>query len=247
MPTVGNIVDELHKARLLCPTYGPTYSMVGRIEKFILGENCGAERIRKAFRLAPCNPVTCFYAGYVDFLQGQYEDCIEKFDRAVRLDSRFFGNVIDIYINHLSRPHLAISSAGDDICRLSHVANVLEDMQYRDLAEQTRQKIKNLLEAECSQPSANASAFVCLAEIYKKQQDNKAAVEYYRRALALDYGQVNWRLALTKLLIEMGKIPEAMHQAQICLQLQPQSKEAQQFVTDLAVHPAVLNDGKLAP
>ncbi|MFB0525743.1 MAG: hypothetical protein ACETVZ_09375, partial [Phycisphaerae bacterium] len=68
-----------------------------------------------------------------------------------------------------------------------------------------------------------------------------------RRALALDYGQVGWRLDLARLLIEMGKIPEAMRQARICLQLRPQSKSAEKLVANLSVHPAAFDKEKQEP
>jgi len=247
MPTVGDIVDEFHKARALCPTYGPIYSIVGQIEKFILNNDAGAERIRKGFRLAPCDPTACFVAGYLDVLEGKHQDCIEKFERAVQLDGGLFGHVINIYINDLSRPDLAISAAGDDIGRLSHVANILQDMQYNDIAEQTWEKIKDLLKARCSEPGASASAFVSLANIYRREHDNEAAIDCYSYALALDYGQVGWRLDLARLLMETGKVPEAMRQAKICLQLRPESKAAENLIADLSVHPAAFDKEKQAP
>lgn len=240
--SVRDIVDEFHKARMLCPTFGATYCILGQLEKFILGDPGGAERIRKGFRLAPCDPTVCFVAGYLDVVEGRSEDCIEKFKRAVQLDGSLFKDVVGIYINHLSRPYLAISTAGDDIGRLSHVANVLEDMQYNDLMEQTWEKIKDLLRANCSQPDAPASAFASLANIYRKQQDNEAAIEYYRRALALNYGQVHWRFTLAKLLAKMERIPEAVHETRICLRLRPQFKAAEKFIADLSVHPAAFSE-----
>lgn len=147
MPTVRNIVGEFHKACALCPPYGPPYSVVGQIEKFVLNDNAGAEKIRRGFRLAPSDPVTCFVAGRLDVLEGKTQEAISKFEKAVQLDGHLFKDVVDIYINHLSRPHLAISAAGDDIGRLNHVINVFDDMQYIDLAEQARKKIQSLLEA----------------------------------------------------------------------------------------------------
>ena len=241
MPTVRNIVDDFHKARVICPTYGPTYSIVGQIEKFVLNDNSGAERIRKGFRLAPCSPTACFVAGYLDVAEGKNEDCIEKFQKAMQLDRGLFGQVVNIYVNHLSRPHLAILAAGDDIGRLSHVANVLEDMQYNDLAGQTREKIKDLLEVKCSQPDAPASALISLGNIYRKQQDSEEAIKCYRRALMLDYGQVYWRLELAELLAKTERIPEALREAQICRQLRPQLKTAENLVMKFSVNPAVFD------
>jgi len=242
MPTIHDIVAEFHKALIVCPTHGPTYSIVGQIEKLILNDDSGAERIRKGFRLAPCDPVACFVAGWLDVMEGKTQDCIAKFERAVQLDVNVFYvyDVVGIYVKQLSRPHLAISVAGDDIGRLTHVANVLEDMQYSDLAEETREKIRGLLEAKCSEPGTPGSVFAHLGSIYSKQQNNEAAIECYRQALAREYSQVYWRLELAKLLVKMEEIPEAMYEAKICLQLRPQLKAAETFVADLSVHPAVL-------
>jgi len=244
MSSVRDIVDEFHKVCTLCPTYGPTYSIVGRIEKFVLDDNSGAESIRKGFRLAPCDPTACFIAGYLDVLEGKTEDCIVKFQRAVELDSGMFKDVVNIYINHLSRPRLAIFAAGNDIMWLRHVAKILKDMQYTDLSEQVQLKIENLLKARCLQPNTPAQELVYQASIYRKRQDNEAALQCYRRALALDYGRVDWRLDLAKILVEMGKIAEAMREAQICLQIRPQSKAAKKIVADLSIHPAIFDKEK---
>lgn len=247
MPTIHDIVAEFHKALTVCPTHGPTYSIVGQIEKLILNDDSGAERIRKGFRLAPCDPAACFVAGWLDVEEGKTQDCIAKFEKAVQLDGSLFGDVVDIYVNQLSRPHLAISVAGDDIGWLIHVANVLEDMQYSDLAEETREKIKSLLEAKCSEPDTPGSVFVHLGNIYSKQQNNEAAIECYRQALAREYNQVSWRLELVKLLIKIEEMPEAMTEAKICLRLRPQFKAAETLVADLSVHPAVLAEEIASP
>jgi len=246
-PTIHDIVAEFYKALRVCPTHGPTYSIVGQIEKLILNDDSGAERIRKGFRLAPCDPVACFVAGWLDILEGKTQDCIAKFERAVQLDSNLFKDVVDIYVNQLSRPHLAISVAGDDIGWLTHVANVLDDMQYNDLAAETREKIRDLLEAKCSEPGTPGSVFARLGNIYSKQDNNKAAVECYRQALAREYNQVYWRLELAKLLVKIEEIPEAMCEAKICLRLRPQFKAAETFVADLSVHPAVLAEEITSP
>jgi len=242
MLTIHDIVAEFHKALIVCPTHGPTYSIVGQIEKLILNDDSGAERIRKGFRLAPCDPVACFVAGWLDVTEGKTQDCIAKFGKVVQLDNSLFKDVVDIYVNQLSRPHLAISVAGDDIGRLTHVANVLEDMQYNDLAAETREKIRGLLEVKCTEPGTPGSVFAHLGNIYDKQDNNKAAVECYRQALAREYNQLYWRLELAKLLVKIEEIPEAMCEAKICLRLRPQFKAAEKFVADLSVHPTVLDE-----
>ena len=237
MPLARDIVSELNKAIVLCPTYGPSYSLAGQIEKFTLHNDAGVKKIRKGFKLAPCDPIACFVAGQLDVLEGKTEDSVTKFEKSVRIDGGLFKDVVNIYINHLSRPHLAISAAGNNISRLRYVASVLEDMQYSDLAEQSRAKAKKLLEIKCSQADASAGDFTSLANIYGKQQNYEEAIVCYRRALELDYGQVHWRYTLAKLLAETDRIPEALHEARICVRLRPQFKAAKKLVAELSVDP----------
>jgi tetratricopeptide (TPR) repeat protein len=238
MEFVHRIVGELDNARLLCPTYGATYCVVGQLKKFALGDPRGAEHIRKGFKLAPCDPTACFVAGLLDIEEQQIEASFEKFSRAVELDGRFFQGVVNTYVNHAGRPDLAVAIAGDDSGRLSYVANALADMQeHKDIVQKAQARVVELLKERCSGPDAPASALASLANIYAKENNNGAAIEHYRRALALDYSQVQWRLALARLLAETDKIPEAIHEARICLRLRPQFKAAERLIEELSVLP----------
>jgi len=245
MEFVHRIVDELHNTRTLCPTYGATYCVLGQLEKFTLGDPNGAERIRKGFQLAPCDPTACFVTGLLDVEEQQIDASFEKFSRAIELDGRFFQGVADVYINHVDRPDLAVAIAGDNTGWLSHVANALADTEeHGDLVERTQAKVIDLLKARCQEPDAPAWAFASLANIYRKENDNEAAVEHYRRALALDYGQVYWRFALARLLAETEQIPDAIHEARICLRLQPQMNAAKKLIEDLSVLPGAMSEDK---
>jgi tetratricopeptide (TPR) repeat protein len=246
-PIVSEIVDGFYRACIICPTYGPSYSVVGQIEKFILKQNRGAENIRKGFYLAPSDPISCFVAGKLDILEGKIKDSIPKFEKAVQLDGSLFESIVDIYVYHLSRPGLALSAAGDNIDRLNHVATVFDDMQYLDLAAQARDKIKKLLELRCDEPDTPGLVFAQLGNIYSRQDNNEQAAECYRLALAREYSQVYWRMELANLLLKMNRVQEAMNEAKICLQLRPQFKAAENLVADLSIHPAMLAQKEPAP
>ncbi|MCJ7674310.1 MAG: hypothetical protein MUO33_04050, partial [Sedimentisphaerales bacterium] len=62
--------------------------------------------------------------------------------------------------------------------------------------------------------------------------------DYYRRALALDYGQVYWRFSLARLLAEANRIDEAIREARICLRLRPEFEAAKKLIADLSVRQA---------
>ena len=233
------IVQQLHQARLLCPTFGATHCVAGQLEYFVLNEtDAGLQHIRDGYRLAPYDATTCFVAALLDVQQENWEDSLEKFNRCLTLNSRLITDVLDVYVHQANRPDLAVALAINNIGWLGKVARLLsESGRNEELAQQARNQVTVLLEEKCSQPDAPAFALASLASICVRQDDYESAVAYYRRALAQDYGQVQWRLALARSLSQIEKIPEALHEAKIVLRLRPQMGSAQKLVQDLSVKP----------
>jgi tetratricopeptide (TPR) repeat protein len=235
------IVEELHQASALCPTLGSTYCVAGQIEKFILDRPDGAEHIRTGFALAPCDPTACFIAGLLDVQEGKLDASAEKFQRAVLLDSRLFGEVATLYVHQANRPDLALALAAGDTSRLLHVAGLLNGLaEHQELAVRARTEAIALLKERCEKPDAPAGALASLASLYSQEKNYQASADYYRRALALDYSQVGWRFSLAQALARMGRAEEAMHEARICLRLRPQMGAAEKLIADLSVHPDAL-------
>lgn len=237
LPQVRSLVDQLHAAIQLCPTFGPAYTLAGRIEESVLADDNGADKIRKGFQLAPSDPTACFEAALLDIREGKIEAAVRKFEKAVQSDSSLFKYVVDIYLNELSRPHLAIAAAGNSIMRLDYMIMVLEEMQYDDLAARTAQKLHRLLQQRCLHEDVSAGDFALLAKICRTRQLNEQAVQYYHRALDLDYGQVHWRFTLARLLAKMNRTSDAMQEARICLRLKPRFDPAKKLIDELSVNP----------
>lgn len=244
MVFVHRIVDELHKARAICPTFGATYCVVGQLERFVLNDPNGADRIRKGYQLAPCDPMACFIAGLQDVEEGDIEASFTKLKKAVRLDRGLFYDVASLYVDRLDRPDLAIMIADRDIGRLDQVADILtHNDRYQSLAEETRTKVINILKAECEKSDASTGVLISLAKIYRGQENKEKAIELYCRALAQDYGQVQWRFELAILLSETGRIREAMQEAKTCLGLHPGFTAAKKLIEDLSILPeAIVGD-----
>ncbi len=247
MVFIRRIADELHHTRLLCPTYGATCCVVGQIEFFTLNDPNGADRIRKGYRLAPCDPTACFVAGLLDIEERRIEASFDKFSKAVQLDGRFFEPAADMYVNGAGHPDLAVALAEEDIYRLSRLANVLVDVnEHEEIVKQTKERVFELLQKKCTEIDAPASAFASLASLCG-EEDHEAAIEHYRRALDRDYGQIRWRFALARLLAKTGKISDAIHEARICLRLSPQFKEAERLIADLSILPVAKAEQNPAP
>lgn len=244
------IVAELNRVRALCPTFGPAYSTIGQIEKFVLGDPSGADRIRLGYKLAPYNATACYLAGLIDALEGDYDASLEKFQRCLQSGGGSFRAMADTYLRQVNRPGLAVVLAGDDVGRLLYVADALREMpEHQELATQVREQVSKAraaavqaLKAQCDKPGVSASTLASVAAIWRQEKDTRAAIECYRRALALDYGQVGWRMELARLLAEAGRVSEARHEARVCLRLRPQLLSAQKLLESLSTLPDAPQD-----
>ena len=164
-----------------------------------------------------------------------------KLERAAHLDSRLFAEVARVYVDQVGRPDLALRIAGQNVGWLSQVAGILVQSEgHRALAEEIRVKVTELLKAGCREPDASAGALASLAGIYRSEGDKEKAIELYCRALAKEYGQVQWRFALATLLAEAGRIHEAIQEAKTCLRLRPGFTAAQKLVEDLSILPEAI-------
>jgi len=258
VPWTRQIVEELHQARPLCPTFGPLYCLVGEIEKIALGHPGGTEQIRKGFRLAPCNPDVCFVAGRIDIEEGKADGAFEKLTRAVQLDGTYFPKAAALFVSNRDRGDLALKLAGDDAGRLAYVGGLLAATDKtpppgtldgdsvphpdnrRQLARQARTQAFEQLKAICEQPDAPASAHASLANLYQQQGELDMAIQHYRRAVRLNYDQVGWHYALAQLLERTEQVEDAKHEAQICLRLRPDYAPARQMLEKLSIRPITL-------
>ena len=94
-----------------------------------------------------------------------------------------------------------------------------------------------LLEKECEKSDASPSLLISLAETYSREKDKEEkAIELYRRALAwiMESDQMEAESRKTAL-AQSGKSDDAMHEANICLKIQPQLKEAEDLIGELSV------------
>ncbi|NQV35982.1 MAG: O-antigen ligase family protein, partial [Phycisphaeraceae bacterium] len=186
---VHDLMDGLYQGCRDCSTFGPSYSALGQIKKLVFYEDEeGALLIRRGARLAPCNPMMCMVSGCLDIQEGEVDASLERFRKAVHLNGRFFRGLADIYINGVNRPDLAVALAEENVGWLSYVANALVKKEgYEEMVDQAQVRVMALLTDRCSRPDAPASAFISLANIYRKNKDYVMAIDLYYQALVLDY------------------------------------------------------------
>jgi len=239
LPFVERIADELASLRTNCPVYGPLYSLEGELRLFVLQQQAGARLIEHAAKLIPYDAGTNFLTGQLLAQQGRPDDAVEFLDRSVALNSGLFGRVAMLYLDQFQRPELAEQLAGDDYGRIVHLAGMMEQLETAaDLSARgarLRDRALSQLRELVAQDEASAQQIVALATIEINDGQPEVAIPLYRRALAVKYGQINWRLALARALQATGEYEQALHEARICLRLRPDHATARNLLEDLSV------------
>jgi tetratricopeptide (TPR) repeat protein/O-antigen ligase len=234
LPFIARIADDLSQVRQICPTYGPPYALEGELRLFVLNDRRGGELIRQAVRLASYDPSTCLVAGELAARTGQAEQAESLLNRADKLSPANFREVIGVYLFDLHRPDLAKSLAGDDFERLSTLAAVCADSKdYNDLARDISAAAEDSLRRRAATTDVQPRELALLASEDFRRGDFAAAAELYRRALNLDYRQIDWHLQRARALKEAGQSDEALHEVRICLRLRPEDPAATKLLEEL--------------
>ena len=253
LPFVSQIADEIAKVRTQSPMYGPLYSLEGELRLLVLGEAAGSQLINQAARLTPYHVATIRLAGQLAASEGHVDRAVTLLNRSVALDPRLFRAVTRVYLKELQRPDLAKNLAGNNYGRMRQLAQLLDKesadaaepqkTDYFFLAEELRElalaRLRDLIESDEATPREVAQ----LANIEMQDHHPEAAIDLYRKALARQYGQTAWRLALSRALLKAGDPEQAFREAKIVLRLKPQSKPAINLLEEIGVLP-VNSSGK---
>jgi hypothetical protein len=62
---------------------------------------------------------------------------------------------------------------------------------------------------------------------------HETALDLYRRAVNLEYGQVEWRLEFARALADTEKLADALSEVEVCLRLQAENPVAKTLRSEL--------------
>lgn len=233
----ARIAAEFKRALRSCPTFGPSWCVLGQLEKMVLARaEEGARHIKRGRTLAPCDPTVCFVSGLLCAEGGDAEAAFSEWQRAAQLDERLFREAALMFIGALRRPELSCRLATDNPTRLVELEKILGDRpDHPELLSEVRADVVRLLERDCQRTGTPAWEFAQLAQEYRQDGRRDEAIRMYRQALALNYSDMDWRLALAELLAEAGALEEAAHEANIVMQFRPEHAAARSLAESLSV------------
>jgi O-antigen ligase/tetratricopeptide (TPR) repeat protein len=230
-PIAARIVSELEAIRPLCPTYGPPECVAGQLKALVLHDPSGEQEIKAAYALAPYDRTVCLIWGALAVREKLWDDSVAAFSHYVALQGSP-RDFLDAYIR-ASRPDIAYRIISQDRSSLDYMASRMPTGPVWDqwIAKCHRDSIR-LLVLDAAKPEATAETIASLAEALQRQGRNSEAVDLYRRALAANYGQLTWRLQLSKALGDLGRFRDAIEQLRICLSLRPDWADVKVLLAD---------------
>lgn len=249
MVKIRRFVEELNRVRKICPTYGSALLLAGQLQYLALDEPRGLDLIHLASQVAPTNLNVFLQIAAIDCDRGDFAGAIAAFRHYLSLQGMQHGNfdtVVEFLVTQYKRPDLAMQLAGSDPERQLSIASALRKLHDRAdfqalaatlQAKAMRIETARLIDA-CQSPDASAADLAELAEIYRSENKLPESVEYYQRALRLNYGQVEWRLNLAQAMLAAGQANDAEREAGLCLRLQPQMDAARQVIAAATTQPS---------
>ena len=241
--SVERIVKDLETASVLCPTFGPSYSLAGQLKQFLLGDSSGGQLIRKGRTLAPNDPVACFADGMLDASQGNTEASLATFRRVLTVGGdRWFDRIVKVYMYQIGRPDLAVALVSDSFGRLFAVAVILDRDGHASLAAKARAQAEELLFAKAESEDASAWVLTRAGQVCSTKEEYDRSATYYRRALSRNGGDVDLRMQFARVLAANEQLSEAREQAAVCLTLSPGMPAAKKLLVDLRFRAISIRD-----
>jgi tetratricopeptide (TPR) repeat protein len=234
------VVDQLNRARWLCPTYGEVYTFLGQIERNYLDRPIGITHLQTGFRLARNDATTAFFAGEADARRGRDKEALPKFRHAIALDVPTILDITQLYID-LGRPEQAIAVAdGLHWLVMMHAAKTLhDDGRYPDVARRAHARGIELLAEMCHSKPVRPYDWAVLASYRVEQERYEEAEKLYAKAIDMSFEfQPAWRLERAKALVKLGRNAEALEEARLALRYKPDLAEARALIEKLTQAPA---------
>jgi len=229
------IIGELHAVRAACPPHGGANLLAGQLLLEVLDQEAGRTLIARGQELSPHDPLATMYAAREAIAAGDTAAAERLLLRAAALDHGLRDRVVRSLVADLDRPQAAYELAKGNRGSLLRFASLVEgDATHGPLAVAARDEARRLLRAEASADNASAGALASLGETLAKEGNHAEAIGYLRRAVALDYAEVRWRVQLAESLAAAGELEAALHEARMCLRLRPGLDRAERLVDHLA-------------
>jgi eukaryotic-like serine/threonine-protein kinase len=188
------------KAVELSPYYWVNYNSLGRACFNVGDNNESLSAFRKITELEPDNAIGYMNIGTVYFRQGKYNECIPYFEKALKLQPQadLYSDLGTAYFflrryqEAVPMFEKAVEMNANDEVNVGNLADAYRWSGHADKAQVTYDKAIALAYRELQVNPRQARALNSLAVYYAKKGDSAQAIQFIRRARAIDPNNVEF-------------------------------------------------------
>lgn len=225
------IISEMAAARVLCPAYGKLYTLMGAIQWEFADQSAATANLELGRKRRPADAEPLYYLARAAALQGRWDAAGEYARKCCKMNVGFSWALTALYVRVLHRPDMAAQIFNDNPGALGQLTGELSD--HPDLLQATRRRILELANEGVKADPKDAGAWALLGRSESELGNKDRAIDDFRNALELDYGNVQWRMTLARLLQDTGQKDDAVQEVEICLRVQPQNEQAKALLATL--------------
>lgn len=236
-PTASRIADDLAALRRTCPVYHRAPTLEGQLRGNVLGEIEPANvLLARGAELASSDAEAHFVHAEWIAQHGDRSQAIEALRHVVALNGNYFSGVCQVLLDHLSDPVTATELAGSDPRRLAELLKLAQEREkYESLAIDLSKRVDDQLSELVQSGQATAHQSVSFADRAARAGNYTEAAKLYRKALASNYNQFDWRYKLALVLRDAQKFDEAMREVRICRRLRPNDTRVRALAEELVL------------
>lgn len=230
------IADALAETRRQCATYGPPYTLEGKL-RLLAGDSSGERLVRLGAELAPNDPEALYTAGLLEAsTTGGRENALNVFERAVTLDGNRYSGVARVCVEVLHEIDFARELAAGDPARMLRLAEIATQAGIDGgVVAALRVEADELSERRVLDGVASANEVATLAARRATEGQLAEAARLYRHALAKRYDSLPWRLALCDVLIAQELYEQAEREARMALRIRPGDRNATRRLEEISL------------
>ncbi len=228
------IIENVTAARVMCPTYGKIYTLIGAIQWNLLDKSAGLKNLELAHKLLPGSGEPLYYLAQAAAEQGDWDKAKEWAKECFTIDFFYKEKLVDLLVREHHRADVAYEVLKGSSLGMEVLANALAgDSSQKAIFDRTQARLLELARQATVDNPQGPNVWAAFANRLEASGLQTEAVDAYRTALNRDYDNVALHLTLARLLSNMGRTDEAVREAERCLSLKPEMVEAKVLLASL--------------
>jgi tetratricopeptide (TPR) repeat protein len=225
-------LDAYNEVRRRAPTFGPAIARAGDVQYNLLGQTGpGEQKIRLGRQYAKTDPDAAFLMGQVELRNGHPDAAVPHYLAAASIAPAYRALAVDDLLK------AGAFDAAADVARpvptaMADVIRRLAEQKQDAAASRARTLYRDDLVARLGRGDVPPAELAELGRLRLEDRQFDESVQLYRRALAVNVFETDWRLNLARALEGAGRTEDALKEAEACLR-QRNDDVSRAYVADL--------------